>query len=255
VIANKRIKLTRTRSRILKARGAQLMRHAFDALGASMEVVDRLFDRMDRWRHLPSYQLERRADLFFSLYLHEALSSRLGLPVAGHLVPEFPVRIGTIREDIPSDKSYKIDYLAIADGNRPVFVELKTDSSSRRSTQDDYLKRAQAAGLASLLEGVLRICEVTSAKSKYACLQDELAQMGLLEAVESNWVLSDLAKSCAEPLIFYLQPRPEDGAISFSEFADVVSSHSDVFSQRFATSIREWAAVDAGAKHRTSASS
>ena len=39
-------------------------------------MIDRLFDRMDRWRHLPSYQLERRADLFFSLYLPEVLQKR-----------------------------------------------------------------------------------------------------------------------------------------------------------------------------------
>ena len=32
-----------------------------------------LFDRLDEWRDFPNYQLERRADIFFSLYLVEAL--------------------------------------------------------------------------------------------------------------------------------------------------------------------------------------
>ena len=41
-----------------------------------MRSIDTLFDRMDAWRHLPSYQLERRADLFFSLYLPEVLEAR-----------------------------------------------------------------------------------------------------------------------------------------------------------------------------------
>ena len=56
-----------------------------------MESIDRLFNRMDAWRHLPNYQLERRADLFFSLYLPEALETKLGFAVRDELVPEVPL--------------------------------------------------------------------------------------------------------------------------------------------------------------------
>lgn len=42
-----------------------------------MDRICALFDRMDNWRHLPSYQLERRADLIFSLYLPEVLVAKL----------------------------------------------------------------------------------------------------------------------------------------------------------------------------------
>ena len=38
-----------------------------------LNPITAIFDRMDSWRHLPGYQLERRADLLFSLYLPEAL--------------------------------------------------------------------------------------------------------------------------------------------------------------------------------------
>ena len=31
--------------------------------------VNILFERLENWRHLPNYQLERRTDIFFSLYL------------------------------------------------------------------------------------------------------------------------------------------------------------------------------------------
>ena len=31
--------------------------------------VNALVEHLDRWRHLPNYQLERRADIFFGLYL------------------------------------------------------------------------------------------------------------------------------------------------------------------------------------------
>lgn len=31
-------------------------------------TVERAFELLDRWRHLPAYQLERRADIFFALF-------------------------------------------------------------------------------------------------------------------------------------------------------------------------------------------
>ena len=46
-----------------------------------MSGIDKLFDCMDAWRHLPNYQLERRAGLFFSLYLTEALEAKLGFKI------------------------------------------------------------------------------------------------------------------------------------------------------------------------------
>jgi len=61
-----------------------------------MDLIATLFDRMDGWRHLPNYQLERRADLFFSLYLPAAVEAKLGFSVHPLMVPELPVRIGTI---------------------------------------------------------------------------------------------------------------------------------------------------------------
>ncbi len=97
-----------------------------------MDPINEMFDRMDRWRNLPSYQLERRADLLFSLYLREALEVKLGFPILPDLIPEFPVRIGTIFPDEESNRSVKIDYLALsADLQHAVFVEPK----NRRTLQ------------------------------------------------------------------------------------------------------------------------
>lgn len=75
-----------------------------------MDHVDSLFNRLDDWRHLPSYQLERRADIFFSLYLAQALEDRYAVAMNPLLVPEFPVRIGTVWDGDPTiNKSFKID--------------------------------------------------------------------------------------------------------------------------------------------------
>ena len=59
-----------------------------------MKQIDTLFNRMDAWRHFPNYQLERRADIFFALYLPEVLEAKLRFAVGSELAPEFPVRIG-----------------------------------------------------------------------------------------------------------------------------------------------------------------
>ena len=76
-----------------------------------MNRIDQLFDNLDAWRHLPSYQLERRADAFFSIYLARILETKYGEEIEG-LIPEFPVRIGTLQPDLETNQSFKIDYLA-----------------------------------------------------------------------------------------------------------------------------------------------
>jgi hypothetical protein len=60
-----------------------------------MNKINDIFDNLDDWRHLPAYQLERRADIFFSIYLPELLEQHYGFEIEG-LVPEFPLRSRTI---------------------------------------------------------------------------------------------------------------------------------------------------------------
>jgi len=36
-------------------------------------LIDELFDKLDEWRSLPAYQLERRADIFFAIYLKDII--------------------------------------------------------------------------------------------------------------------------------------------------------------------------------------
>jgi hypothetical protein len=230
-----------------------------------MKQIDALFDRMDAWRHFPNYQLERRADIFFSLYLPEVLQTKLGFPVRPELAPEFPVRIGTIYPNIPIDKSYKIDYVALSvAADKAILVELKTEGLSRRPEQDKYLLAAQKVGLSELLDGLLDIFRVTNAKRKYFCLLQHLESMGLIRipmqmkdimAKGILWGSTDVAyqieitAKTTENLIVYVQPNGNGpNIISFQEFADVVRRHDDSVSQRFAVSLREWSEIQAGEK-------
>ena len=237
----------------------------------NMKQIDTLFNRMDAWRHFPNYQLERRADIFFALYLPEVLEAKLRFAVGSELAPEFPVRIGTIYPNIPIDKSYKIDYVALsATADKAVLVELKTEGLSRRPEQDKYLLAAQKAGLPALLEGLLDIFRATNAKRKYFCLLLHLESMGLLRipmqmkdimaattlqgANEGSRQIEITAKT-TESLIVYVQLNGNGpDIISFREFADVVRRHDDPVSQRFAVSLCEWAEIQAGEKTANQAS-
>ena len=230
-----------------------------------MTQIDTLFDRMDTWRHFPNYQLERRADIYFALYLVEVLEAKLGFPVCPELVPEFPVRIGTIYPNKPTDKSYKIDYVALsAARDKAILVELKTDGLSRRIEQDEYLLAAQKVGLHRLLEGLLDIFRATNSKRKYFCLLEYLEQMGLLRIPETmNEIMArptlqgvseasrqvEIKVAPAESLIVYVQPNGEGhNVITFRDFAEVIRKHDDNVSQRLAQSLLEWAEVQAGEK-------
>ena len=228
-----------------------------------MARIEDVFGRLDAWRHLPNYQLERRADIFFSLYLSDALEARLGEPFSPLLIPEFPVRIGTIFPDARSNKSVKIDYLAVSkSGSRAALVELKTDGSSRREEQDRYLVAAREAGLEALLGGTLEIFRATKAKSKYYCLLVELEKLGLLTlpaklhatmrggshvgsvALSRKITVSNAVQRCD---VVYVQPTGVgDDVISFADFADVVRGHNDWLSVQFVRSLERWAQVAPG---------
>lgn len=211
--------------------------------------IDELFGKLDRWRHFPAYQLERRADIFFSLYLPEILKLRFGrVPKA--IIPEFPVRKGTIDPTSNSNQPFRIDYLAVMqDPLELIFVELKTDPASRNDDQDKYLLAAQEKGMPALLRGLLSIREATSAQGKYDQLLTELSDAGLIirsadGGFEPNGILP-------KPEILYIQPKSDEcdsRVISFEKVEEIVASHTDELSIRFAQSLRKWAEEPAGGK-------
>ena len=228
-----------------------------------MNIIEQFFDRMDDWRHFPNYQLERRADLLFSLYLGQVLHSKTKVEIGDLFVPEFPVRIGTIYPDIPIDKSYKIDYVALSKrGDIAYLVELKTEGASRRDSQDKYLAASQAVGMEALLEGVLKIFRATQAKRKYFYLLKQLEAMGLLEiplelekimrrkSLQGAYEASEAVRITAKVArceVLYIQPTGDgEQVVSFAKFAEIIEKNDDPFAKRFAKSLREWATVKAG---------
>jgi hypothetical protein len=202
---------------------------------------------MDVWRNLPAYQLERRADIFFSIYLPEILSHKLGFEIEG-VIPEFPIRVGTIHHDIDINKSFKVDYLAKANDNKTIIlVELKTDEGSRRDKQDWYLERAEQVGLAELLDGVRKIYKATNSKKKYGYLLGLLQNLGFI-VLDDNGTF-EITQADYVIQIVYIQPNNPDGqdnVITFQEISELIERHGDELSLRFSKSLVKWASTKAG---------
>jgi hypothetical protein len=203
---------------------------------------------MDSWRHLPSYQLERRADIFFAAYLPDIIRHKLDLDPQ-IVIPEFPVRIGTVNPNSNSNRSYKVDYVVTSGNSEEVlFIELKTDMQSRRGIQDRYLKKSKQLGMKELLEGVRLIYQATNQKSKYKALIKELEKSSLIK--RSNSETFEITNDDYEITIVYIQPKPASSrtetVISFEEIAEILEKKQDELSQRFAKSLRNWAMIEPG---------
>ena len=204
-------------------------------------LIDELFDRLDEWRGLPSYQLERRTDIFFAIYLKDIINKKYNQTV-DYIIPEFPLRIGNIYSNFKlanPNLSFKIDYLVVCNSTRKVFlVELKTDSNSRREKQDKYLNTAKDLNIKNLVDGVLKIYEATSSKKKYQNLLNILARIGWLNTETLSNTSTDYEVS-----ILYIQPNPgkeTEDVITFADLINYLSSNNDKFTTRFLKSLKEW---------------
>jgi len=205
------------------------------------KLIDNLFNLLDDWRHLPAYQLERRSDIFFAIYLSDILKSKFHQDIE-YLIPEFPVRIATIYRHgtFPNPNlSFKIDYVAVCNKTRKVYlIELKTDDGSRREKQDKYLNGAKDINIPDLIDGVLEIYKVTNSKKKYENLLSHLSEIG--------WVNMQTLKNTSSIYdieIIYLQPNSDNSdktIISFEEIANILEDKQDELSKRFIKSIKEW---------------
>ncbi len=142
--------------------------------------VASMFGLLDKWRHLPAYQLERRADIFFALFLPDVLNRHLStrdIAIDPRLIPEFPLKR---RED---NGSRKADYLALSTDRKHAFlIELKTDSASLDKHQFHYLNDAVHRGMHELLRDLKCIVKATEPcrRGKYFHLLKALNDLGLI---------------------------------------------------------------------------
>jgi len=219
-----------------------------------MYTIDDVMSRLTEWRDLPSYQLERRVDIFFSLYLSEALQKHFGMPFSEIVIPEFPVH-QRLTKAVPPKGAYsdKIDYVVpAADKSVVVFVELKTDMESRRVCQDAIMGSVEKCSFEEILAGLVDIARKTKKREKYGYLLDLLKATGYLKIPpglgKRGWLqaLGEVEITAPEIRIetAYVQPNREkdsdQNVIDFKTFASIVNQHSDEVSTAFAKALKAW---------------
>ena len=242
-------------------------------------TIERVFDLMDKWRHLPAYQLERRADIFFALFLPEVLGRRFGIHMNPILVPEFPIK------KCGSNLSTKVDYLALSkDGESAFLVELKTDMASKRSPEGREQEKLLIGTAERKFDDVISSFVGTlhrrpierGTRRKYVHLVHDLIQLdvlvcdnkeklyelafgerstGIYDIMETvkpaSWVRGDKPKVEA----LYVQPvhcnSDKTRVVDFRTFAGFVEGYqggSDI-GRLFADYLRIWASTKAGERN------
>ncbi len=241
------------------------------------QAVEKIFQNLTLWRNLPKYQLERRADIFFSLYLKEIMEAKLStddnrVELSPAIIPEFPLRHGN------ENHTVNVDYVMFSKSLSTVYlIEFKTDMGSLRDEQFEYLFKAKkhieeaGGGFKNILTDLRQVFKATGDKQKYFHLFSLLEQLGFIsmssgikeklysvkkqgvgELIDKIEVIKDIS-SCE---IIMLQPagftneemakvRNYDlSAIRQITFADVVNclnSLKSPFADIFARYVSAWA--------------
>jgi hypothetical protein len=204
---------------------------------------DKYFDMMVDWKQLPAYRTEPRIDSLIGFYLKDILESYLHEKISG-IIPEFPLRLGTINPECEKtnykDKSYKIDFLAVGMLGKNFLIEFKSDSNSLRENQDKYLERAKRLGTRAIVEGALRIADISSYTKKYSYLKSKMLRLGI---IKENFEYSG---QNPELEVIYVKPsnkEAKENVIEFDWIADWMNKRfSDVesFEKYFAATLRKW---------------
>ena len=195
-------------------------------------TIHDVFTLLDDWRGFPAYQLERRADIYFALFLPLVLKNHFDLKTEPKLIPEFPLQkktLGTSTGPRDENRSVKVDYAAVSrDDGKVYLIELKTDMASRRDEQDKYLQKASEKKFSKLVGGVyeLRKAARGEAKRKYTNL------INCLEEIEAD-------KLDVKPQVVYIQPTADAEYISFTKFAKSIKGRGEI-ADRFAQSLENW---------------
>lgn len=208
-----------------------------------MEIKN-ILSLLDKWRCLPDYQLERRADIFFAYYMPDILRDRIGQ--YDILIPEFPIRKGLL-ENSTSHQSVKIDYMAYNSHTKQVlYVELKTDNNSMRESQQNYLQKTQELSFKQVIQGIIDIYHKSSAKSKYQYLLEMLSDYGLVTREQlgrsNTYVVNNIDIDRCE--VVYIAPKSilECSCITFEEIAQkleyIYKDNETALS--FAQYLRKW---------------
>jgi hypothetical protein len=185
--------------------------------------------------------LEPRVDALAALFLPQLLQNKLNAAIRSDIIPEFPLRRGTLWDDsVPGrNKSKKVDFALCSEDRQFVhFVEFKTDQTSRNDEQDEYLSKAVKLPFSQLLDGVVRISKATLPQylPKYQQLMLSIEKWGFaLDPLQIHRADS------TKVVRWYLQPQPGDAnTIGFADFATFLRTRHDSLAVVLAPYFQRW---------------
>jgi hypothetical protein len=235
-----------------------------------MAPIEQVFTNLNKFKEFPKYQLERRSDIFFQIYLEQVLRKKFDDQSIKFILPEFPVhclkihghekkswdnvrRISEI-DWIDDNSNTNMDYLCWSQKNKTLyFIELKTDARSFEWKQYWYYKYFSTSEdwpWEKLLKFIQDQTTTSRSKGKY------LAAFNYI--LEKNPELVQTSKNppITKKEFHYIAPssmlqkndfskrsevREEiaNKLISLTEFADCISE-VDELSSHFTASLRNW---------------
>lgn len=239
---------------------------------SNLEKLESIFEYLDRSRHLPGFRLEPHVAPFFATSLPRILSKCLHVKLHKKIVPEFPLRKGSIRRSVEQSKknqSFKVDYVAFThDGSTAYLVELKTDMASKKRATNQwcYLQEAKSAQFPKLVLGVKALAKASTEKQKYTHLLHALdsspysAQDGQIDKImnlawgegpirKKGWhsaidVLQFDVSNCESTEVVYIQPDKQADAefkfIDFESAAETLTEYGNEIDKLFAKYLRCW---------------
>lgn len=244
--------------------------------------INAVFDRFDKWRNFSGYQLERRADIFFSFYIVEIVEKYIkddSIRISNVVIPEYPIKTKE------TDQSFSIDYALFGENlqnNESIvfFIELKTDMASFNINQQDYLLKAQEDGFEKTIDDIKeKLRKNSSSRQKNFHLLNALKDANVItltpelrdstfkkhshnngEIVKSdnNYVkhlesitLTEKYKNHRIEIIYISPERPKKlhsdiKCIDFTFFSNYLKDKDDPLSLRFAKSLSTWHEKKAG---------
>ncbi len=218
-------------------------------------MINEVFSRLNDWRKLPAYQLERRADIFFAVYLEKIFKEYFSEDVID-VIPEFPVRIGTIYSDRDTNETIKTDYCVFTKSGKVYLVELKTDDASISPEQIKNYVESIKKGFEEITKGIFQLCKHTESRAKYENLLSKLINLGAVKQIGYKpeatkylkWInnLESTNKYCFYGKPVFIKPTKKEGdsckieIIDFDRIINIIAKENDDVSKQFVESLKKW---------------
>lgn len=218
-----------------------------------MGEIDKIFENLNDWMKLPKYQLERRVDIFFSIYLDKILEEKLGIKreQIKEILPEFSLR-KKVKEGKETYASNNADYAVLVEKNEKIkmyLVELKTEMNSISEAQKEYYEIANTKKLREILQDIIEIEKNSKQWRKYDYLLEKLEKINLIKLDKDNggnyrksWSLNKSIKIDDKVDIIYITPiEPEKDeklgckykSIIFNEICEILKDEKGEFTKKF----------------------